>query len=203
VEVLGAERLDPGGAQRVREAERSIDARLARNLGIAADRGEDEEGIQIVIPGFYAGDAHVVVLDLLAPGPGALADVRLRYKDLVHAGNAEIRAAHALAGGDGSAGPLERNVTENVLALRVSEALLEAERRLRAGDRPGAAATLAAARALVVGVREEVAGFEGDTSLAADAALLSEYLAALPLAQPLLPDALALSAHRRLHPLRG
>ena len=63
VEVLGSRRLEVVQAERVREAELALDQRLARNLGIEADRGDDEEGIQIVIPSFYAGDAHVILLD--------------------------------------------------------------------------------------------------------------------------------------------
>jgi hypothetical protein len=73
VYVLGSRRLGEPQAERVREAEQSIDKRLARNLGIAADRGEDEEGIQIVIPNYYAGDSHVVLLDVVAEGPGPVA----------------------------------------------------------------------------------------------------------------------------------
>ena len=93
VDVLGSARLDDIRAERVREAEVAIDRRLARNLGIAADRGEDEEGIQIVIPNFYAGDDHVILLDLVAEGPGPLAEVTLRYKDVINQQNAVARAS--------------------------------------------------------------------------------------------------------------
>jgi hypothetical protein len=69
VQVLGSRHLGDPQSQLVREAEQALDRRLARNLGIQADRGEDEEGIQIVIPSFYAGDSHVVLLDLVATRP--------------------------------------------------------------------------------------------------------------------------------------
>ena len=39
-------------------------------IGIETDRGLDEEGIQVVIPSYYADDAHVVLLDVVVPGPG-------------------------------------------------------------------------------------------------------------------------------------
>jgi hypothetical protein len=58
IDVLGSKNLSDQAAQRVREAERSIDQRMARNIGIRADRGEDEEGIQIVIPSFFATAAR-------------------------------------------------------------------------------------------------------------------------------------------------
>jgi hypothetical protein len=48
VSVLGARRLDELHAEQVRTAEQRIDQRVSRALGIAADRGEDEEG-------FYGG----------------------------------------------------------------------------------------------------------------------------------------------------
>jgi hypothetical protein len=92
VDVLGSRRLDEELAERVREAEVAIDRRLARNLGIEADRGEDEEGIQIVIPNFYAGDSHTILLDVVAQNPGPLADVTLRYKDVVYLRNGVARA---------------------------------------------------------------------------------------------------------------
>src|SRR6185437_14784178 len=41
VGIVGSRRLDEAQAQRVREAERSIDLRLSRNLGIESDRGDD------------------------------------------------------------------------------------------------------------------------------------------------------------------
>ncbi len=69
VNVIGSKRLDAQSAQKVREAERHIDLRMARNLGVAADRGDDEAGIQIVIPAYYADDAHIILLDVVAPGP--------------------------------------------------------------------------------------------------------------------------------------
>ncbi len=58
IDVLGSEPLRTVGAARVRAAEAAVDLKLARDLGITAGRGADEDGIQIVIPNFQAGDAQ-------------------------------------------------------------------------------------------------------------------------------------------------
>ena len=81
ISVLGSHPLDSVQVERVHEAENGIDQRLSKNLGIERDRGDDEEGVQIVIPSFYAGDSHVLLLDVVADGPGLCADVTARFKD--------------------------------------------------------------------------------------------------------------------------
>ncbi len=204
IEVLGSRRLDEPAAGRVREAERSIDRRLARNLGIAGDRGEDEAGVQIVIPHFYAGDAHVVLLDVAVDGPGPVAEVSVRYKDLVRLANGVARASFALEPGERAPGPLERNVLKNELALRLAERIRAASVLLEAGDPRGAADLLAGQRALIAGLRLEIAGWQGDEELADDLALLDEYLSVLrsPVvagpAAPRVADSLRGAANRRL-----
>ncbi len=208
IDVLGSRRLAEPQAQRVREAERSIDRRLARNLGIRADRGEDEEGIQIVIPSFYAGDAHVVLLDVVVPRPGPVADVTVRYKDLVHLRNGVARARLALPQGQPARGPLERNVLKNLLALQLAQAAEQAGEALRRGD-GGAAQTLLAARSeLLKGLRQVVLGWEDDPELIRDERMLVGYLKLL--GSPALSrrhaqaqqvaDSLDLTAYRRLVP---
>jgi Ca-activated chloride channel family protein len=177
VDVLGSRRLDLESAERVRQAEQSIDRRLARNLGIAADRGEDEEGIQIVIPSFYAGDSHVVLLDLVATGAGPVADVTVRYKDLVFLRNGVGRAQVAVARGEGTRGPLELNVLENLLALRLYEALDEAGLALVGGDAGTARDELDEMRTLLAGLASELRRLEGDRGLRRDLAMVDEYLA--------------------------
>ncbi|MGE3636769.1 MAG: hypothetical protein AB7P00_43100, partial [Sandaracinaceae bacterium] len=110
VDVLGSHRLDDVEAQRVRRAEQAIDAALARRLGITSDRGEDEDGIQIVVPAFYADDAHRILLDVVVPGPGPVADVQVRFKDLLRLGNATLTDRVELARGAAGRGPSERRV---------------------------------------------------------------------------------------------
>jgi Ca-activated chloride channel family protein len=179
IDVLGSRRLEEPQAQRVREAEQSIDQRLARNLGIEADRGEDEEGIQIVIPNFYAGDTHVVLLDVIAENPGAIADVTLRYKDVVYLRNGVARANLTVGGGQRVAGPLERNVLKNLAAWEFARQTRQVGQSLAAGDPRQARSQLAALRELIYGLRLEVAGWSGDPDLAADEAMLAEFLTLL------------------------
>ena len=130
VDVLGSRRLDEPQAQRVRQAERAIDRRLAQNLGIRADRGRDEKGIQIVIPSFYANDAHVVLLDVVAEGPGPIADVTVRYKDVVNLRNGVARANLVIDTGRRARGPLERSVLKNLVAWELSRKAREASQYL-------------------------------------------------------------------------
>jgi Ca-activated chloride channel family protein len=205
VDVLGSRRLGEPQAQRVREAEQSIDQRLARNLGIQADRGEDEEGIQIVIPSFYAGDTHVVLLDVIAENPGAIADVTLRYKDVVYLRNGVARASLTVGGSQRVSGPLERNVLKNLVAWEFARQTRQVGRSLAAGDPQQARSQLATLRELIHGLRLEVAGWSGDPGLAADETMLGEYLTLLDssaigdLAQRrYLADSLRYAAFRKL-----
>ena len=179
VEIVGSELLDTNAAQQVRLAERSIDRRLARNLGIEADRGEDDEGIQIVMPAFYSGDTHAVLLDVVAPGPGPIADVSVRYKDLVYLRNGVARANLHLGRSSDPPGPLEQNVVKNLLAVRLAETLKDAGRSLLAGADAEAVASVRDFQALLAELRDEVPGFQNDADLAGDADMLGEYLAVL------------------------
>ena len=142
VDVLGSERLGARESERVRAEERAVDLRLARNLGIEADRGKDEDGIQIVIPAFYAGDAHSILLDVVADGPGPIAEVTARYKDLVQLENTVSRASLALPRSDAASGPLEVGVDSDYRELRVARALLAASEAVERGDTGTASQTL-------------------------------------------------------------
>jgi hypothetical protein len=179
IDVLGSENLSEPAAQRVREAEQSIDRRMARNIGIRADRGDDEEGIQIVIPSFFAGDSHTVLLDVVVPGPGPVADVSIRYKDLVYRRNGVARARLTIQDDHRGPGPLERNVLKNQLAHELAEAANAAGAQLSAGNRSAAIQTLSTARELIAGMREEIPGWDNDEELRADEALLAQYLTVL------------------------
>jgi len=163
----------------VREAEQSIDLRMASELGIQADRGEDEDGIQIVIPSFYAGGAHAILLDVVARKAGPIADVTLRYKDLIYQRNGVARANLNLGGESRTPGPLERNVLMNVLAVRISSALKSAGRALEDDRVDDAARILAEQRARLVQMRASEPAFQSDAELRADLDLLDEYLSLL------------------------
>jgi len=201
INILGSERLDETRAQQVRDAERSLDLRLSRNLGIQADRGEDEEGIQVVIPSFYAGDSHVMLLELVVPGPGPVVDVTVRYKDLAHLRNAVSRASLGLGRDTRPNGPLERNVLKNLLSFRLSETLDEAGRSLAAGDAARATELLENFQSLLSGLRLEVPGLDHDTEIIRDIAMLDEYRTLLANGQYLhLSDSLRYAAMLKLQP---
>lgn len=134
ISVLGSRSLDAVAADRVRQAEQAIDQRVSRTLGIEADRGEDEDGIQIVIPAFFAGDDHVILLDVVVPGPGPVADVRARYKDLVNLKNAVAQASLVLAAGERPLDPLSLNVQKNLLAFHLAQELRKAAHSLDTGQ---------------------------------------------------------------------
>ncbi|MFT5432328.1 MAG: hypothetical protein ACI9OJ_003027, partial [Myxococcota bacterium] len=93
VRVLGSRVLDQETVKIVKAREVATDRQLSRALGIEGDRGDDDDGIQTVIPYFYGGDSHVVVLELWVEKPGQVADVTLRYKDLVNVENATARTS--------------------------------------------------------------------------------------------------------------
>jgi hypothetical protein len=179
IEVVGTDRLDAAGAQQVRRAEQSIDRRLSSSMGIAKDRGQDEDGIQIVIPTFHSGDSHAVLLDVVASGPGPIADVTVRYKDLVYLRNSVARTNLSLARSSQPAGPLERNVVKNYLAVRLAGALKQAGRSLLEGGDQETIASVRDFRRLLESLRGEVPGFRNDSELRADSAMLGEYLALL------------------------
>ncbi len=180
VDVIGSHRLDEVRAEEVRQAEKSIDRRLAKNLGLASDRGEDEEGIQIVIPAYYAGDAHVVLLDVVVPGPGPVADVRVRFKDLVYLENGVGTATLNLPRGREVQGPIQLAVQRRYLGHQVSRALRAAGEAIAAGDMTTAATTLESTTRLLAGMRVLLPGLASDQGLLADLRMLGEYQGLLP-----------------------
>jgi hypothetical protein len=179
VRLLGSAPLEAPAAERVREAEQAIDQKVAHDLGVAADRGEDEDGIQVVIPAFYSGDEHVLLLDVVAAGPGPLAEVRVRAKDLVSLENTVLTQRIDLSAGER---PQDRRclaVRKNALAFRLAEDLSAAGERLAAGDAQGARTRLGLASARAARFVAEHPALAGDPELARDAGLLAAYGRAL------------------------
>jgi hypothetical protein len=203
VGIPGSHRLDRAATRQVRAAERSIDRSLAASLGLAADRGRDDDGIQFVIPAYQAGDEHVVLLDLVVPGPGSVADVTVRYKDVAALRNGIARASLALAPGRSIAGPLERNVLKNLIARRVADDLTAAA-AAAAADPAAAVRHLRATAALLAALRARIPGLGADAEILADERFLATAAARLeggggePLA-----DALRYAAFRKLSPARA
>ena len=174
INVLDSYNLNEIQSQRVRDAEKSIDQRLSKNLGIVADRGENEEGIQIVIPSFFAGDTHVILLDVVVNNPGAVADVSVRYKDLLYLKNSIVREHLSIEAGEKPVGHLELNVFKNLLANRFSKAVKESSQLIRAGYVQQAIAKLNSIKQLYQGIRTEIPAWHDDNEMIADELLLSQ-----------------------------
>lgn len=203
VDVLGSYRLDNPAAERVRAAEQSVDRQVAHQFSIQADRGQDEEGIQIVIPTFHANADHVVLLDLVAENPGPVVDVTVRYKDMVYLKNGVARAELTIKSGEMPLGPLQKNVLKNRLGFAFAQAGQRAGGYLAAGHYPQAEAELVAMSRLLRGMRQEIPGWREDPELLQDEEILAEYLTALRLprqAEPqrMLADSLRYVAFRKL-----
>ena len=179
VDVLGSRALDEASSQKVRDAEKSIDRRLSINLGIDSDRGEDEDGIQIVIPSFYADDSHVILLDLVVPGAGPVADLTVRYKDLVHLKNGVSRTNLSLQRGESKIGPLEHNVLKNLLAYELSRILKQSGRLTAGNNYLEAYKQLNQFVELLKTLKQEIKGFSTDPELESDLELVMNYLLAL------------------------
>ncbi len=195
IDVIGSERLDTNTAEQVRESERSIDQRVSRNTGIAADRGEDEEGIQIVIPSFYASDSHVILLDVVAAQPGPIADVTARYKDLVFLKNGVEKASLTLGSEERTASASERSVLKNLLAEKVARSMEQTGSALEANNTPEAIRILERAQTILQGMYLVQPEFARDRELQADIEMLSEYLLVLKKASGLASDERAYLLH--------
>lgn len=201
VDVLGSERLDAVQAQRVREAEQAIDRALAARLGITSDRGDDEDGIQIVVPAFYADDSHTVLLDLVVPGPGPVADVQVRFKDLLRLGNGTLTERLALGRGSRAPGPAQRAVMTERLAHDLATALRLAAGQIERGQPAQAQATLRAARARLESARAALPELASEPALARDASLMDRFgrqIGAGTMTAEPMAGALRYAAHRRL-----
>ncbi len=151
VDVLGSRRLGAQSAQRARASERALDRQLASRLGIAADREQDDDGISILIPAFYADDTHTVLLDLVVDHAGPVADVSLRYKDLLRLDNTEANERLVLPRGNAQRGPAQRDVMRDWLAYETSVSLRRAA-QLLSSNRAQALQQLRDARARIEGM---------------------------------------------------
>ena len=108
--IIGSRMLSQTQAKRVKAREVAMDKRLSARLGIKSDRGEDDEGVQVVIPAFYGGDRHFITFELWVEGPGEVAEVTLKYKDMVRSLNATASVSAQL-----SSLPLKRGPAQEEL----------------------------------------------------------------------------------------
>lgn len=204
IDVVGSERLGAKRTQRVRDIESSMDRRLSTNLGIQADRGEDEDGIQVVIPSIFSGDSVTVLLDVATDRPGAIADVSLRYKDLVFLRNGSLQGHLELRGGKSERGPAELTVLKNLLSHHFVEAVEQAAEALGREQAAEAMAVLSAMRTTIEQARRDLPVWANDPDLIHDLQVLDRYLAALasPGAgahQSFLADSLRYAAWAKTH----
>jgi hypothetical protein len=200
IEVLGSHPLNQEESRRTRATETAIDQQLSRRLGIASDRDDDQDGIRILLPSFYAGDSHTVVLDLLVTRPGPVVDVDVQFKDLVRLGNGNVSAALALPSGTAARGVREQRVLASYIAHRVSMGLAAAGDLASHGDWSAATSRIEETRALIADARREVPALATLPSVQSDEVLLARYLASLGDGrQPQhVADSLHYASHRRL-----
>lgn len=148
VRILGSRVLDAEEAARVKAREVATDRQLARTMGVTSDRGEDDDGLQTVIPYFLGGDSHVLLVELWVDKPGVVADVTVKYKDMVRLDNATAQASVTLGASPREPRPWEAAVTRNARGFLLGEALQRAGHRIRHGDQAGAQRELAMAAEL-------------------------------------------------------
>ena len=185
IRIVGTRLLNRDEVVAVKARELATDHNLSRTLGIEADRGDDDDGLQTVIPYFYGGDAHIILIELWVTKPGAVADVTLRYKDMVGLGNATIRASVELAHTPRPPTVEQHLVRRNLGSFEVAEGLGHAASAIEGHRRGEAIAVLRRART---------------GASAADRALTDafERLIETPTDRRVVADALFLARDRRL-----
>ena len=202
VDVLGSYPLGKLDAGRVRAVEKSVDLRLARRLGITADRGDDEDGIQIVVPSFYAGDYHTLLLDVVAE-PGPIAEVTARFKDLVHLDNGVARAHLSLDRGNNQPGAYEHAVLLDHLAHDLQDTLKAAGDAMGRAQSQEARIALVRARNLLAGLALERPQLAGRPNLEEDLAMIEGFIAWIPRQTPWLDESLHYAGLLKIQPAPG
>jgi hypothetical protein len=162
----------------VKADEELLDDRARKEAGIAEDRSkEDEDGIKTLIPQFYLGDAHIVLMEVEVPagtGVRPVADVFLKYKDLVFTRNGtekETVTVETAPNADAQIRSLDSSVQKNILGFETGETLVEAANFLRTGKTLEAAKKLDAQRELL----SNAAASWVDADLRRDAELVGKY----------------------------
>ena len=182
VRVLGAPMLDARQTAAVKQDERKMDVKAAEELGIAPNRqnAPEEPGIKMLIPAFYRGDSHVVMLEIKVPPQQAsepacrIADVSVKYKDLVTLTNRVANVGVGIAytpSKDEMIYSVNRNVKKNLLGFQTGEALTQAARLIAQGQ-VGEAVQKVDERKTVLDVAAQQ---WQDSDLARDGSLLDRY----------------------------
>lgn len=175
VEVLGSKNLAEEMAQKLRVAEQALDKRMAKDFGITSDRGADDDGIQIIIPAFYSSDAHVILLDVVANAPGTLAEVSVKYKDLIEHKNGVSQAALAVANGQFGE-DRDPIVMKNLLSFKLAETFNQAVNAMSEGNINLASTALEQHKTLIIGIQNSIATLKDDSDLKRDLIMIDEYL---------------------------
>jgi Ca-activated chloride channel homolog len=179
VRVLGSQQMTADEVAAAKSTERKIDQRVYRDLGITEDRQhiEDEPGLKVVIPQFYMGDSHVVLLEVKVPAgkrTTKVADVYLKYKDIVFRQNREVQTAVSIGragSGNEMVASIRQPVKKNLLGFQTGEVLQQAAALIQ-GDRAGEAAKKIDEQMVVLGV---AAKEWKDPELDRDGTLLAAY----------------------------
>jgi Ca-activated chloride channel family protein len=177
--VLGSAEMDEDAVAIAKATEKAIDDRVYRDLGIRPDRRhtDDEPGLKMLIPQFAMGDSHVVMVEIeVPPGRGTrkVADVYLKYKDIVFPANREAQVAASIQytdSDDAMVASIRQSVKKNVLGFQTGEVLQRAAARLDRGE-AGEAARLIDEQMVVLGV---AAREWKDPDLDRDGKLLAAY----------------------------
>jgi Ca-activated chloride channel family protein len=141
----------------------------------------DEPGIKMLIPDFYRGDSHVIMLEIAVPpgmGRRNIASISLKYKDLVSQTNRETHANVAIDYTPDRAAmiaSIDRSVKKNLLGFQTGEALTHAADLVGQG-RIAEAVKQVDERMVVMGV---AAREWNDRDLDHDGQLLSQYKSVL------------------------
>lgn len=133
-EIIGSNKLSAPEVEREKAIEVATDKRIAQSLGIEADRGNDDPGIQILIPRFMSGDSHIFILDLFVEKAGHIADVSLKSKDLVLMRNETLHASAALPAYRDDAGQINSIIAHNEYAQRLATVIRMVRKFAEYGD---------------------------------------------------------------------
>jgi len=146
IRVLGTRVLEQREVEEVKARELATDINLSKTMGITSDRGEDDDGIQTVIPYFYGDDSHVILIELWVEGPGTIADVTVRYKDMVNLDNATARTSVRLGARPQPPTQEQILITRNVRGFQLAENLQKASDAVWRNDFGSALENLGAAK---------------------------------------------------------
>jgi Ca-activated chloride channel family protein len=178
IRMYGAQELDAEQTAKVKADEEMLDDRAQKDLGIKEDRTkDDEDGIKTLIPQFYLGDAHVILMEVEVPagaGVRQVAEVFLKYKDSVFTRNGtekETVTIETAPTADAQIRSLDSSVKKNILGFETGEALIESAEALREGKTLEAAKRLDDQRQLLA----NAASSWVDDDLRRDAELMGKY----------------------------